>query len=623
MKNGLTKLTAWVMTLAMAFTFMLPVWATDKNGDPGGSLSAEEPRLIGRSAKLESGDKYTVTLKFAVSNPAMSSAKNPYVMLNSCDFTEPSAGANPVFKERTETQLTIEIPGLTHSGTGNSFSAQIGFEYEDSGTHVESLEVSTTLPGIGSSGTETLDGVPKFIGYKIISDYGWIHKDSKVDIRLYIMDSDLLDLSGSGTVSPLYLTLSECSFTYDGMLRPFLNNTESLKKQGIFAIDLIGVQYTGTGKNLNVELGYRLNGVDKTCPISAIINECIEYTEPEPEEPPSSSDPIVLDSLKPNILLESFAFRSERKPAAGSSEESGAQSSSEPSASGDPEPVADKGPENVISAGTPFSLSFSLKNTSRNIAVQNMVIKVDGGEKFRLQSGTDTLYVEKLAPQASSSQTLSFNTPANTEPGSYPVTLSVSFEYYDKDAKLAGEAALSLSLPVGSVDRIRFNSLSVPMENYVGNDVSLSYSIINAGFTTLYNAEILVYDDTDTLLASKYVGTVEPSKEIKGNDISLNFMSAGDYNLRMVFQYEDEMLQVSSSEQTCLATVMEYDMPVIDPEPYPDDPIPDENGGFPMWTIWVGVAAVVLIGGGVTTGILLKKRKAKAQAELEDYDEDL
>lgn len=130
--------------------------------------------------------------------------------------------------------------------------------------------------------------------------------------------------------------------------------------------------------------------------------------------------------------------------------------------------------------------------------------------------------------------------------GPIPVTLSVSFEYYDKDAKLAGEAALSLSLPVGSVDRIRFNSLSVPMENYVGNDVSLSYSIINAGFTTLYNAEILVYDDTDTLLASKYVGTVEPSKEIKGNDISLNFMSAGDYNLRMVFQYEDEMLQVSS-----------------------------------------------------------------------------
>lgn len=52
------------------------------------------------------------------------------------------------------------------------------------------------------------------------------------------MDSDLLDLSGSGTVSPLYLTLSDCSFTYDGMLRPFLNNTEALKKQGIFAVDL-------------------------------------------------------------------------------------------------------------------------------------------------------------------------------------------------------------------------------------------------------------------------------------------------------------------------------------------------------------------------------------------------
>lgn len=64
-------------------------------------------------------------------------------------------------------------------------------------------------------------------------------------------------------------------------------------------------------------------------------------------------------------------------------------------------------------------------------------------------------------------------------------------------------------------------------------------------------------------------------------------------------------------------------MPVIDPDVYPEEPIPEENGGFPMWIVWVGVPAVVLIGGGVTAGILLKKRKAKAQAELEDYDEDL
>lgn len=32
-----------------------------------------------------------------------------------------------------------------------------------------------------------------------------------------------------------------------------------------------------------------------------------------------------------------------------------------------------------------------------------------------------------------------------------------------------------------------------------------------------------------------------------------------------------------------------------------------------MWIVWVGIPAVVLIGGGVTAGILLKKRKAKAR----------
>lgn len=545
MKNRFIKLTAWALTLAMAFVFMLPVWAEDAT-EPGGSLGASEPILKSCTAELKDENKYDITLTYIIPDPSAmknANAKNSYIVLNSCDFQESSSLDSKISVESKENILTIVLTDLVYIGKGNSLSGKLGFTYEDEGgnNHIEQLDFSTFVSGSGINvNPGELAGASKFVGYQFVSPRGeWIVQNSKVCLRLYVMDTDLAtnpnlakDLKG------LYLSLNDCSFTYYNGKAP---STPGLNfyKDGMFSFIIDNIQYTGTGKNLSVELGYRLNGVDKTCPISAIINECIEYTEPEPEEPPSSSDPIVLDSLKPNILLESFAFRSERKPAADSSEESGAQSSSESSASGEPESAAEQGPENIISAGTPFDLSFSLKNTSRNIAVQNMVIKVDGGEKFRLQSGTDTLYVETLAPQASSSQTLSFNTPANTEPGSYPVTLSVSFEYYDKDAKLAGEASLSLSLPVGSVDRIRFNSLSVPMENYVGNDVSLSYSIINAGFTTLYNAEILVYDDTDTLLASKYVGTVEPSKEIKGNDISLNFMSAGDYNLRMVFQYEE------------------------------------------------------------------------------------
>lgn len=307
MKRRFMRLTAWTLTFVMAFAFLLPVWA-DEEGD--GSLSPEDPQLVSRQVVKQKNEKYDVILNFMVPDEAMldlPESKTIYVMLGSCDFIETKDTSPSIQPEGN--LLKVTIPALKHTGTGNSLSATIVFEYNKSGVHQKSFQVSTNLPGVGNVQPEQpMDGTSKFIGYKITSKYGWITKNSTVSMDLYIMDVDLLKNPGH-TLKGLYLSLSDCSFTYNNLPITSLPKLQP-KGNGIFSVSLNNIRYSGTGKSLSVELGYQIGGTEKTCPITATINECIEWTEPEPPEPPSSSDPIVLDSLKPNILLESFSIRS-------------------------------------------------------------------------------------------------------------------------------------------------------------------------------------------------------------------------------------------------------------------------------------------------------------------------
>ena len=48
-----------------------------------------------------------------------------------------------------------------------------------------------------------------------------------------------------------------------------------------------------------------------------------------------------------------------------------------------------------VYAGKAFTLSFHLKNTSKTFTVQNVVVKVNGGEIYGLNRDTDTLFTLK------------------------------------------------------------------------------------------------------------------------------------------------------------------------------------------------------------------------------------
>lgn len=307
-----------------------------------------------------------------------------------------------------------------------------------------------------------------------------------------------------------------------------------------------------------------------------------DYLQNQQQIPPEESDTQPPASLKPNVLISNYSFEGD-----------------------------------YVSGGQNFRLSFNLYNTSKNIKIQNVVVKINGGEKFALSRGADTLYIDSIAAKKASSQSVDLTTSLDAAVGSYPVSFSVSYEYYDNGVKAEGAAELSVTIPVLQNDKVQINNVGLSMpEVYVGEEYDVVFSIINSGFTKLNNAEVKVLNGAGEELATAYLGTLEASTEKKSNaELLVSFNAAGEQDLKLKLIYEDETLQKKEMEQPFTVQVTEYVSPM--PEFPTDDMPPVEEGGVsPVLLIVAGIVVLAVI---ITIVVVVKKKKNK-RSELEDED---
>lgn len=80
-----------------------------------------------------------------------------------------------------------------------------------------------------------------------------------------------------------------------------------------------------------------------------------------------------------------------------------------------------------VPAGGKFDLGFSFQNKG-SVAVQNMVISVDGGDGLTIAGGTNTFYVPQLAAGATQSQTVPMQALIDAKSGAQAVVVSFRYE---------------------------------------------------------------------------------------------------------------------------------------------------------------------------------------------------
>jgi hypothetical protein len=287
-------------------------------------------------------------------------------------------------------------------------------------------------------------------------------------------------------------------------------------------------------------------------------------------------------------------------------------------------------PETVY-AGSVFNLTVSVKNTSSEVAVENVLFNmeatVEGTDSnssysaFLPTSGSSSVYVDKIG--AGQTYEMSIEMQAKSDLSQKPYVLTLSMKY-DVDTQLNLSDTAKVSIPVKQEAKIDTGSADVMPESIeVGEQSNVMFSVFNTGKTTLYNVKVTFESDTVDE-AMTYLGNISPGStgNVDAMVTGIAPDTTGEGIVTAVITYEDESGNESRFEKEISLYVYEMSYEDYGNDDYNiDDYYVEESSGLSTSAIIGIVAAVVVI--VIMIVIIIKKKKAKKRKEeIDAIDED-
>lgn len=270
-----------------------------------------------------------------------------------------------------------------------------------------------------------------------------------------------------------------------------------------------------------------------------------------------------------------------------------------------------------VNGGDVFDLDVTLKNNSKSTAVRNVIVKLSGGEAFVPAEGTDTSSIDKISSTAKISQKFKCQNSASS--GVYPITLSVTYEYFEAGERVSQSAELSVSIPVVQPEKIEFGTLSLADSTVsVNEEQDCAFTVINSGKSAVSNGRIKLTDAQENELSSAYIGNIQAGEQFTSNyTLPVTFTSDGTQKLTLVFDYENENGDPGSVSREFSVTVKQEEDPYADLAAENDAQTTGEND-YTLFYLLGGIAALIVI--IVVAVVVKKRRKAKKNGE-ELYEE--
>lgn len=281
----------------------------------------------------------------------------------------------------------------------------------------------------------------------------------------------------------------------------------------------------------------------------------------------------------------------------------------------------------VVYAGSVFKLTVSVKNTSKETAVENVLFNleatVEGKDAdatyaaFLPTSGSSSVYTERIAP--GQTYDMSIEMEAKSDLSQKPYVLTVNMKYDTGDQTNLSDAA-KVSVPIKQEAKIDTGAAEIMPESIaVGEQSNVMFSVFNTGKTTLYNVKI-TYEGETVESGITYLGNITPGSTQNVDSMVTGIApDTGSGGVKAVITYEDEAGNETRFEKDLALYVYEmtYDddmMNDIPIEPMEEEPAQQK---IPLIAIiGIAVAAVVVI---VIIAVIVSKRR-KAKRHKEDMD---
>ena len=272
----------------------------------------------------------------------------------------------------------------------------------------------------------------------------------------------------------------------------------------------------------------------------------------------------------------------------------------------------------VAIVGQPFSLSTVATNTSTNLELDNVSLKIVLPNGITLSNGNSQVLIGTVGKGGTIEHT--FNLIAEgvaNDVKSLPVDLVYTYEAFVGGRRTQFTSTQEISINVQQPTRFDIQNMFTDVEMFMGNESYMSASLVNKGKTTVYNVTAELISDTLTAYDVEFLGNIMPGST---SDAEFDFTASqpGTATGKLVVTYEDDAGTQYTLERDFTIEVLEemiwdepaYDEPVVMPDVEKTNYLPYIIGG-----------AVII--GAVAFVIIKKKKKSKRLAELEDEDEDI
>ena len=275
-----------------------------------------------------------------------------------------------------------------------------------------------------------------------------------------------------------------------------------------------------------------------------------------------------------------------------------------------------------VHAGSDFTLTIHLKNTSKKTKVQNMLFELEAPTEgtdeqtsapaFLPTSGSNSIYLDGIKADGTADISITLNAKADLLQKPYSINLSMKYE--DSQATQI-DSSSSISIPVKQDARFEFSEFEIsPQTIEVGGEANVMCSLYNLGRIKLYNAKAR-FEGNGIKKQEIFIGNVEAGATgsidamLEGEKVT-----KGNSKITMTLSYEDESGNISETTKDFELEVTEA---VDDSDMYmnTDGDVDAGSSGFPVVPV---VVVIVIIAGVVAAVVFVKKKKKKQMLNEEE-----
>lgn len=588
----MSKILTFILVLAM----VLGTVAMAEVPTPAANTPATQEETVTYTITAGTVENGTLTIKYGSTQEPLTTGAKTAAIAKDTDITvvaEPKAGYELVALNYTigETTTDIKTDGK-FTLTGNATITPV-------------FQAKSTLGGEKTADSFRLDAIcsgsyywqmyhkdmannKKYTKYPgspadKVNPSSEIVKGNYVDLTLYVTDDDFLSLYGSTGYSKdnfSVTTPGDSSFLAGSGAGAEIEKWAVGSTDKGMVIQLTGVYYVGGSDNtLKLIITQGNYNAIVTCKID---NATIIPTKPDDEKPDTETT-----AAQPYVIISSYSY-----------------------GKGD------------LVAGETRNITMTFRNTSKTMAVENMMVTMTLPDAMMLTSSSNSFYIESLAAEGTITKTVNVTVKPTAAAQSHSMTVDFTYDYLDNGVRRNAKTTETISMPVLQVDRFTVTGIDLPQQIFIGEENNLSVNFVNKSRTDIYNLSAkLNCEGLSNNGEEQYLGNLA-----SGTTSSADFYITGNEKCELVGEviitYEDTNMNQRTVSVPFTTQVTSYEdvwgpsNPSVDPGMDPGtDPGMEEPAGFPWF--WV-IGGVVVVAAGVFVYLKLRKNKKESVDEDED-----